>query len=198
MFSSRWDDNRTVGHNSVMTIRRIIYGLDPHPEQGIRLGSITTLGSPLGLFSLLDVQPPAMDIKCDPREAASTHDITPGFVHLLERLHQPLAGSKLPWCNFIHPGDPIACPLEGVLPNMVDEQKIYIDIQDRLIPTDFIACLKEPMPQALLDLLAGSFSRTAISILDSGYAHNSYWESPCVVEGIVQLIKQARFLKKSV
>src|SRR5262249_27149342 len=151
------------GRDSVMTIRRIIYGLDPHPEQGIRLGSITTLGSPLSLFSLIDVQPPAMDIKCDPREAASTHDITPGFVHLLKRLHQPLAGRKLPWYNFYHPGDPIACPLEGILPNMIDEQKIYIDIQDRLIPTDFIACLKEPMPQALLDLLAGSFSRTVIS-----------------------------------
>ena len=101
LFSSRWDDDATIGHDSVMTIRSVIYGIDPHPEQGIRLGSITTMGSPIGIFSLMDVAPPSVDTKSDPSKAASTHDITPSLARLLAYLHQHL--TLLAACRAGHP-----------------------------------------------------------------------------------------------
>lgn len=192
LFSSRWDDKGTRGHESVMAIRNAIYGLEPHPEQGIRLGSITTMGSPIGVFSLMDVDQPTVDVQSDPSKATSTHDITPSLAKLLATLHQELGGRKLPWLNFVHPGDPIASPLEGILPHLVDKKKTYIAIQDRLIPTNMAEVLKEGIPEALLDPIALPFRQTAIAILDSGHAHHSYWQSPCVAEGISLSIQQAQ------
>jgi hypothetical protein len=194
LFSSRWDDEAARGHESVMAIRDAIYGLDPHPRQGLRLGSITTLGSPIGIFSLMDVNQPTVDAQSDPSKATSTRDITPGLVKLLENLHQALDGNKLPWLNFVHPGDPIASPLEGILPPMIDGEKTYVDIRDRLVPANIAEVFKEPFSEALLELIAQPFRQTVVAILGGGNAHVSYWQSPSVAEGITQLIKQARTL----
>ena len=146
LFSSRWDQEGISGHDSVMKIRDAIYGVTGNslnPKQGIRLGSITTMGAPIGLFSLTDVDPPAADAQSDPSKAISTHDITPSLVQLLTNLHQELGGSKLPWRNFVHPGDPIGSTLEGILPGMVDENKAYIDLKDKLVPADLAGDLKD-------------------------------------------------------
>ena len=193
LFSSRWDQDRTSVRDSVMDIRDAIYGVTgnvSNPKQGIRLGSITTMGSPIGIFSLMDVNPPAEDAQSDPSKAISTHDITPGLVQLLKYLYQELGKSRLPWRNFVHPGDPIASPLEGILPDMVDVDETYIDILDILVPTDPAEVFKETLPKALLDLTAESFRKTVFAILDGGNAHGSYWQSERVAEVITQLIQQ--------
>jgi hypothetical protein len=197
MFSSRWDVEGTRGHENVMAIRNAIYGLDPHPGQGIQLGSITTMGSPIGVFSLMDVDQPTVDEQSNPSMAKSTHDITPSLVKLLETLHQKLGGNKLPWLNFVHPGDPIASPLEGILPQMVDGEKTYLDIQDRLVPANIAEVFKEPIPEALLELIAQPFRQTVIAILGSGKAHLSYWQNARVAEGITESIRMARAIKSA-
>lgn len=183
LFSSRWDDN-----NDVTAIRDVIYGVGPHPEKGIRLGSITTMGSPIGIFSLMDVASPAVDANSNPHNAISTHDITPSLVQLLQHLSQVLDGRPVPWRNFVHPGDPIASPLEAIIPNMVEvnEKKKSIDIRDRLVPLAKVG--RDPLSAVLSDLLGGIFSKTAIPILNTGNAHNSYWLSPFVAREIAQLM----------
>ncbi len=200
LFSSRWDQEGINGHDSVIKIRDAIYGVagkEDNLKQGIRLGSITTMGAPIGLFSLTDVAPPAADAQSDPRSATSTHDITPSLVQLLTNLHQELGGSTLPWRNFVHPGDPIGSTLEGILPGMVDENKTYIDLKDVLAPADLakdFKDIKESFPKRVLDLIldleARALSQTAFAILDGGHAHSSYWESSQVAEAIIKLIKQ--------
>jgi hypothetical protein len=55
LFSHRWDDLSIPGHESVNAIRSVIFGIPPNPMQGIKLGSITTMGSPIAIFSLMDV-----------------------------------------------------------------------------------------------------------------------------------------------
>ena len=193
LFSSRWDDESASGHDDVMAIRDAIYGVtgnDLNPKQGIRLGSITTMGSPIGIFSLMDVDVPSKDAKTDPSKATSTHDITPSLVKLLDYLHQALGGNKLPWNNFVHPGDSIASPLNGILPGMIDGDRRYIDFQDILVPLAQV--FKEPIQAVLIDRIAWLFSKTAVSVLDTGNAHTSYWRSSRVAEEISQLIQQAR------
>ena len=202
LFSSRWDQEGISGHDSVMKICDAIYGVtgkEDNLKQGIRLGSITTMGAPIGLFSLTDVAPPAVDAQSDPSKAISSHDITPSLVQLLTNLHQELGGSKLPWRNFVHPGDPIGSTLEGILPGMVDENKTYIDLKDILVPADLaedFKDIKESFPGGILDLVldleARALSQTAFAILDGANAHSSYWESSQVAEAITQLIKQSK------
>jgi hypothetical protein len=193
LFSSRWDDESASGHDDVMAIRNAIYGVtgsDPDPRQGIRLGSITTMGSPIGIFTLTDVDVPSKDISSDPSKATSTHDITPSLVKLLDYLHQELGGSKLPWSNFVHPGDAIASPLEEVLPAMIDGERTYIDFQDILVPLAQV--FKDPIKAVLMDRTAWLLSKTSVSVLDTANAHNSYWRSSRVSEGITQSVRQAR------
>jgi hypothetical protein len=192
LFSSRWDDEGTTGHDSVMTIRNAIYGVAPNPGQGIHVSSITTMGSPIGIFSLMSVNQRIVDAQSDQRKVISTHDITPSLVKLLACLRQELDGNKLPWRNFVHPGDPIAYPLEGVLPQMVDGGRTCIDIQDILVPANVAEVFREPMPRALLDLVTEPFKQTLVAVLDSGNAHGSYWQCPLVAEGITQLIQLAK------
>ena len=193
LFSSRWDDERERGHNDVMAIRNAIYGVagsDPNPKRGLRLGSITTMGSPIGIFTLMDVDAPSKDAQSDLRKATSSHDITPSLVQLLDYLHQELGGRRLPWSNFVHPGDAIASPLGGILPAMIDGEEAYIDFQDILVPLAQV--FKEPLKAVLFDRLAWLLSKSSASVLDTGNAHSSYWRSSRVAEGIAELIQQAR------
>jgi hypothetical protein len=192
LFSSRWDQNE-----SVMAIRDATYGVignDADPTRGIRLGSVSTMGSPIGLFSLMDVNPPLVDARNDPSEPVSTHDITPGLVKLLEYLYVALGERRLPWRNFLHPADPIAGTLSGILLEMVDPTGTYIEIQDVLVP--LAKLFQNPIRPVFLDALSWLFRGGAVSVLDAGNAHGSYWTSPRVVEEITTLIKQARVLKK--
>ena len=191
LFSARWDQTGIDGYDSVMAIRDAVYGVkgtSSNPKRGIRLGSIFTMGSPLGIFSLMDVNQQAEDAKNAQGEVISTHDITPRLEQLLDNLHQELKGNKLPWRNFAHPGDPIACPLEVLIPNMVDGRKAYLDIHDVLIPATVTEIIAEPFQEALLDLVAEPFNQTALTLVNGGSAHLSYLQSKRVAEIIAQVI----------
>jgi hypothetical protein len=178
LFSARWDTEYMPGHKSVEVLRSILFGVSPNPCEGIRLGSISTMGSPLGFFSLLDVVPTASEPGAQD-QILNTHDITPRLEQLLETLHQELE-TKLPWYNFAHPGDPIACPLEKLLPQLVDGECKYIDIQDILTH-----------PATLTDFLNEPFSQTLLALLHGGEAHRSYWHNETVARKIAEAIVNA-------
>lgn len=168
LFAARWDDPKVPGHDDVMMIRDAIFGIsgkDPNPDQGIKIASIHTMGSPVAIFSLTNIVPGK-----DGTDSPSTHDITPNLQKLLESLQQERQGVKLPWKNYIHPGDPLAYPLKELMTDLVDGDTKYLDIQDILTQEsslfDFI------IAQSLLPLLHG------------GDAHGSYWHNDKVAEEI--------------
>ncbi len=167
LFANRWDDPTLPGFSHVQKIRQAIFGLSPHEQSGIRLASISTMGSPLALFSLITI--------IGSSQGGSTHDITPNLEELFSRLI--INEQKMPWLNFTHPGEPIAYPLEKVLPNLVDPQHKFIDIEDVLTSgSGWLEFISRP--------LAGSF----LSLMNGGNAHLSYWESKLVAERIAEII----------
>ena len=178
LFSARWDQPGIPGADSVAAIREVIFGISPNPINGIRLGSISTMGSPIGIFSLMDVdQKSIQDTKNAQGDVVCTHDITPRLAQLLYSLHEEL-GTKLPWRNFAHPGDPVAYPLSGLLPTLVDNSSAYLDIRDILThPADLPDFLTEPFSQSLLAMLHG------------GAAHMSYLQSREVARRIAETIR---------
>ena len=174
LFSARWDSSYTP----VTTIRNLLFGVSPNPTQGIRLGSISTMGSPIGFFSLINFDKTTNDPQDKRNNIICTHDITPHLEELLDNLRLEL-GKKLPWYNFVHPGDPVAYPLEKLLPQLVDEKGQYIDIQDILTH-----------PTSLTDLLTQPWSQTTFALLHGGEAHGSYWQSDQVAQQIALAIER--------
>lgn len=179
LFSARWDQDYAPGHACVASMREALFGVSPSPIQGVRIGSITTMGSPIGFFSLMDVDQSTEDAKDDKGNIICTHDITPRLQKLLASLYQEV-GKKLPWYNIIHPGDPIAYPVEKLLPQLVDVNNQYIDVHD--IPTHSIS---------VTDFLTEPLSQTLFALLHGGEAHSSYWQSDEVAKKIAQAIEQA-------
>ncbi len=183
LFASRWEDLSIPAYESVQSIRRQIYGISPEPEQGICLASIHTMGSPVSLFSLLDVtkgEDQAQGKSESKYPNSSSHDITPELEKFLASLGKSNGGMKLPWNNFMHPGDPIAYPLEIVISSLVDGEKRTLNIQDILIPTSGFS-----------DFLSQQFSQSPLPLLlNGGNAHGSYWESQTVAQKIAETIKQ--------
>lgn len=175
LFSARWDMPDVPGHDSVEEMRDGLFGVAPNPGQGIRLGSIATMGSPIGFFSLLDVTASGSNAGDQP---LSSHDITAHLEQFLESLYQEL-GAPLPWYNFVHPGDPIGYPLEKLLPCLLDGASQSIDIQDILTP-----------PTGL-DIVAEPISQTPLALVQAGEAHGSYWQCDLVARTIVQAIEKA-------
>ncbi|MBD2495902.1 hypothetical protein [Nostoc sp. FACHB-280] len=175
LFASRWDDPRVPGHNDVMEIRDSIFGVAGNNSellrQGIPIASIHTLGSPLAIFSLTNVNPGK-----DDANSPSTHDITPNLQTLLECLQEVRKGKKLPWRNYLHPGDPIAYPLKELMTDLVDGDTKYLDIQEIL--THNAGWLEIPLAQTLLPLLSG------------GDAHGSYWRNNKVIQEIINVVQQ--------
>jgi hypothetical protein len=131
--------------------------------------------------SLLDVTrtPTPQELQDAQGHILSTHDITPRLELFLDALYQEL-GTKLLWYNFVHPGDPIAYPLEKLLPQLVDGEEKYIAIQDILTH-----------PTSLTDFLTEPFSQTLVALLHGGEAHNSYWQNELVAQKIAEAIKRA-------
>ncbi len=79
LFAARWDGDDIPGHNSVSNIRERCFGVEPNPNAGMPLASIHTMGSPIALFDLMDVDQ-KIDIDEEinnNRVQVSTHDITP-------------------------------------------------------------------------------------------------------------------------
>jgi hypothetical protein len=169
LFASRWDDDRyvtTSGYQSVKSIRDRLYGMGDHPEQGIRLASIQTMGSPIALFSLITVTG-----KNENNE--STHDFSPGLKDLLKNLVQE--DNRLSWLNFIHPGDPIAWPLEKVINKLITGSKNYVQVEDILTrDSGFLEFITQLPP----------IRQTFLALANGGSAHGSYWQNQDVAKRI--------------
>ncbi len=173
LFAAHWDQQDVLGYTSVSAIRQAIYGVEPDWEKGIRLASISTMGSPIGLFSFMDVDR-SERLKVTTRSnVINSYYIPPRLQMLLERL-QKAQGRKLFWLNFAHPGDPMASPFIPLLLDMVDAKRRYLDIQDVILRSIDLSDLPmQPSNQALFTLLY------------SAVAHNSYWQSEEVAQKIV-------------
>jgi hypothetical protein len=178
LFATRWDDPNAPGHKEVMKIRDCIFGLSGEYDstvEGIQLASIYTMGSPIAIFSLTSVNGDPNQ----PGSSSSSHDITLRLQELLQNLHQARNGAKLPWRNFIHPGDPIAYPLKKLMKDLVDNDEKYINFQDVII-----------QERRLLDLLKQSVSQTTFALLQGGKAHGSYWDSQQVIKEISSILQK--------
>ena len=165
LFAGRWEDprldqdasTRTV-RQAVSQIRNALFGLGNNPEVGLPIASIHTLGSPLALFSLLSVT------------GESSHDLTSNLKDLLQNLYHQRGKKALPWFNFMHPGDPIAYPLQGMVPALLRNSQLYVYPRDVMVENKGTWNL--PFQQSLVPLLWG------------GDAHNSYWTSKVVAKTI--------------
>jgi hypothetical protein len=169
LFASRWDDATIPGYGAAQGLRLALCGGAAREQDDFVVRSVTTMGSPLALFSLMDAD------QSDVNTPGNTHDITPGFQRWLESLQHKLAGNKLPWTNFVHPGDPIAYPVEKLLPDLIDQQGTYLAVKDWLLHQPF---------ESILHLNAASL----LDLLQSGQAHHSYWESSFVAQKIADVI----------
>lgn len=171
LFSSRWDPPDVPGHANIMLIRDALYGIDPNLEHGLRTASVHTMGSPLGLFSLMDVD------SSEQNRSDATHDVTPRLQKLLLSLAQQQEGRRLPWLNFAHPGDPLAYPLDPLLYEIVDVEKRYLAVHDQITH-----------PMAWFERLIGLLRQRAIALVDFSLAHGSYWRSKEVAALIAHTI----------
>jgi hypothetical protein len=179
LFASRWEDDRLDNDTSTKDIRALIqdirnalFGLPPVPERGIPLASIHTMGSPLALFTLLTVT------------GESSNDLSPKLNELIKNLYDLRNNQPLPWRNFAHPGDPLAYPLEGVMPQLLKQGNSdkYVQIEDIINGKGNPFNLGNLLPftrQRLLPLLSG------------GEAHGSYWENETVAKTIGSVIQQS-------
>lgn len=167
LFAARWDnknvpDNEKLpGYDSVQKIRAIVFGIEPDAEKGIQLASIHTMGSPITLFSLITI------IGKD-TQGKSTHDLTPGLKELLKKLHER-DREKLPWLNFVHPGDPIAWPLEEVIKQVIDAD-IYVNIEDVIT-----------YGSGGWEFVARLVKQYFLALVNGGSAHGSYWTNKEIV-----------------
>ena len=170
LFATRWEDERLDKidpqvRQSIQNIRSALFGLQPSPQNGIPISSIHTMGSPIALFNLVNV------------DGASTHDLTPKLKEFVKNLHN-LRQKPLSWRNYAHPGDPIAYPLEGVMPMLLDDYVKYVDIDDVMTSANnFPANIFQPVSQTILPILMG------------GDFHGSYWTSDIVAKSIGQVIQ---------
>ncbi|MFM7448273.1 MAG: hypothetical protein ACKO24_06730 [Leptolyngbyaceae cyanobacterium] len=172
LFASRWEDASLDATSSTREIRQMVaeirnalFGLGQSKTIGIPLASISTMGSPLALFTLLSINGNS--------NGQSSHQLAENLKILLETLFNR-RNKPLPWLNFAHPGDPIAYPLKGPINLVFDDNIRFVDIQD--VMTTKGSCLLRPFSQRLLPLLWG------------GQAHGSYWENQTVATTIGRTI----------
>ena len=183
LFAARWSDTTIPGHESAMAIRRCFDGLEPNPQEGIRLASIHTMASPIAIFSLLDIvkgENQALgfsELTQNQAEQRASHDITPKLKQFVANLSQKQDSNKLPWRNYLHPADPVAWPLDPLIYSLVDGLKQDIEIKDIITKLSFLESLMRPFNQTALPML-----------LYGGQAHESYLNSVQVAQEIVQTI----------
>jgi hypothetical protein len=177
LFSARWDPDYVPGHESVEVIRRGLFGVSPNARQGIRLGSISTMGSPIGFFSLMDVNQRMEDAKDANGNITCTHDISPRLESFLFSNYEDVEG-RIFWNNFIHPGDPLAYPINESVLRLLDGHTQYYDLQDLII---------DPLKSTSFTSFIQPFDQ---KILALGEAHQSYWQSKEVAQKIAEAIRR--------
>jgi hypothetical protein len=173
LFAERWEDphlnqqaSTTEVTQAVMQIREVLFGLEPKPKDGLEIASIHTMGSPLALFSLLSVT------------GESSHALAPNLCMLLQNLYYGNGKRSLPWYNYLHPADPIAYTLQGVIPTLFGEGRtapFYVHVRDVITEHSEVF-----LTQDILPLLWG------------GSAHESYWQSQAVAKTIAETIALPR------
>jgi hypothetical protein len=173
LFADRWNDQEAPKEaaDQVHKIRKMIFGLEPNPDQGLKLASITTMGCPFSLFSLMDISA----LPTTP-SSSSGHDISDTMIKFFSTLYDDKK-KPLPWRNFIHPGDPVAYPVEPLVETMLGGQAYTANVTDVL--------LKQNGP---LKLFGRLFHRSDVSIADASSAHASYWKSKEVSADIKTVI----------
>ncbi|NJM77397.1 MAG: hypothetical protein HC852_18450 [Acaryochloridaceae cyanobacterium RU_4_10] len=168
LFATRWEDPDLFPsvRDLVGNIRLGFFGVGSATEKnyGIPLASIHTMGSPIALFNLINVGGPV------------SFDLTPKLQEFLEALQAKMQ-KPLTWKNYAHPGDPIAYPLEGVMPLLLDKAQKLVDIEDLMSPSG---------------LIGGLFGQTIFPILNGGKAHGSYWTEPKVARAIGKVIQSTQ------
>ncbi len=167
LFAPRWDDAEPIEiRELVKNVRRAIFGIGENEverNQGIPLASIHTMGSPIALFNLVNIQ------------EGKAFNLTPKLKEFLESLHQKMK-KPLPWRNYAHAGDPIAYPLEGMMPLFLDQARNLVDIKDVMSPTG----------------IGRLFGQTILPIINGGNAHGSYWKETKVAQQIGDIIGQTQ------
>lgn len=169
LFARRWEDQSLDNDVNTRNIRQIVgqirdslFGMGANPGQGLPIASIHTLGSPIALFTLLSVT------------GESSHDLSPRLKEFLQRLFNSRRNQDLPWYNFIHPGDPIAYPLVGVIRMLLKDSQQYVHVQDVLTQRG--------------NLWNQTFKRNLLPLLFGGDAHGSYWKSELVAKTIGEVL----------
>ncbi len=168
LFASRWDDVKSEEtRQRVENIRRGFFGVgqtEKEKHYGIPLASIHTMGSPIALFNLVNVNGPT----------PSSFDLTPKLKEFLEKLSERMQ-KPLSWTNYAHPGDPIAYPLEGVIPLLLeDPNQNLVNVKDIMSPSSW---------------LGGIFGQSILPIIHGGKAHGSYWTERKVAQMIGKVIQ---------
>jgi hypothetical protein len=168
LFAARWEDPELPEEvrQRVTKIRRGFFGVGTNEEKsyGIPLASIHTMGSPIALFNLVNIQ------------NLSSFNLTPNLKKFLGELQIKMQ-KPLPWKNYAHPGDPIAYPLEGVMPLLLGEAEKFVSIEDIISPTSW---------------LGGIFGQFTLSLINGGKAHGSYWTEKKVAQSIGQVIQSTQ------
>ena len=172
LFARRWEDDVVLlkTRQLIENIRRGFLGIGKTEEEknyGIPLASIHTMGSPIALFNLINI------------ESRSSFDLAPKLKELLEKLPRKMS-QPLPWKNYAHPGDPIAYPLEGVMPLFLNTRKkdnSLVKVEDVMSPSSW---------------LGGLFGQSILSIINGGKAHASYWKEPKVAQMIGKVIRETQ------
>ena len=166
LFAPRWEaaEVELETRQNINNLRASFFGLGFQENQqfGIPVASIHTMGSPISLFSLINAA------------GGRSFNLTPKLKELLESLYGQRDGKPLPWRNYAHPGDPIAYPLAGVLPILLEGAQNTVRIEDVVLPGNF---LMKP------------FSQTMLPLINGGDAHGSYWKSKEVAAAIAQAIQ---------
>ncbi|WP_019501673.1 hypothetical protein [Pseudanabaena sp. PCC 6802] len=171
LFASRWEDPEPLvskdTRNQIEHIRRGFFGIGGSEEEkgyGIPLASIHTMGSPIALFNLVNIQ------------GARSFNFTPKLKELLAALKDRL-GKPLLWKNYAHPGDPIAYPLEGLIPLFFAKTQDLVQVEDVMSPTSWIG---------------QAFGQSILSIVNGGTAHGSYWTERKVAQMIGNVIRSTQ------
>ena len=165
LFAPRWNDGEVdpAVRQNVEDIRTSVFGLgsEPNRNYGLPILSVHTMGSPIALFSLLNAT------------QGRSFNLTPNLKELLESLYR-VTGEQLPWLNYAHPGDPIAYPLAGVMPLLLEEAQQYVRINDVITGGNPFFRL---------------FSQTLLPLIKGGEAHGSYWKNQDVSTAIAKAIR---------
>jgi len=167
LFSSRWEEDAVTieTRQLIENMRRGFFGVGTGSEKefGIPLASIHTMGSPIALFNLVNIQ------------GGNSFNLTPKLKELLEKLQEKL-NKPLPWKSYAHPGDPIAYPLKGVIPLFLDlaKDQNIVSVEDVMSPSSWIG---------------GLFGKSILPVINGGKAHGSYWAERKVAQMIGNVIQ---------